>query len=138
VNMPRAEMRQLRKHYRANRLRKRAEKFARMRAAKETKRVAGLTAEPVMPDFSHCTVPIGKPSGFRVTIECLDDGERSSFTSFRSPWGDQELSISPTLAGKKVAQVLTHYVPQYVPSASPARARSISRSRGITAASLAG
>ena len=44
--------------------------------------------------------------GFRVTVECLEDGERASFTSTRLPWG---LSVSPTLAGRKVSAVLRHY-----------------------------
>ena len=64
-----------------------------------------LRDEP-MPDTSHVIVPKLKPSGFRVSITCLDDGERVSFTASRLPWG---LSVSPTLAGRKVATVLQNY-----------------------------
>jgi hypothetical protein len=79
-----------------------------MRAAKERKRIERLTREPAMPDTSLVVPPRHKPSGFRVTVECMDDGERVSFTASRLPWG---LSISPTLAGRKVFTVLSHYTP---------------------------
>ena len=87
--------------------------FANMRAAKERKRIERLTAEPIMPDTSHIVAPRIKPSGFRVTVECLDDGERVSFTASRLTWG---LSVSPTLAGKKVSKVLSNYFPQKEPN----------------------
>ena len=110
--MPRLETRQLRKHYAANRKRNRegrAKKFAQMRAAKERKRIERATADPQMPDLSHCVPPPKlKPSGFEVTVRCLDDGARASFRALRLPWG---LSISPTLAGRKVACVLREYLP---------------------------
>lgn len=61
-----------------------------------------------MPGTSHVVLPRAKPSGFRVVITCLDDGERVQFTAFRTPWG---LSISPTLAAKKVFVVLSEYTP---------------------------
>jgi hypothetical protein len=48
-------------------------------------------------------------SGFRVQITCLDDGERVSFTARRDPW--DRLTVSPTLAGRKVATVLREYRP---------------------------
>lgn len=94
-------MRQLRKHFSANR-----KKLANFRAAKERKRLARVAREEAMPDTSHVTMPPRKPSGFRVTIVCLDDGERVSFTASRLSWG---LSVSPTLAGRKVAAILQHY-----------------------------
>lgn len=53
-------------------------------------------------------MPKIKPSGFEVTVRCLDDGARSSFRSLRTPFG---LSISPTLAGRKVACVIKNYTP---------------------------
>ena len=62
-----------------------------------------------MPDTSHVTLPRLKPSGFRVTVECLDDGERASFTAARLPWG---LSVSPTAAGRRVAAVMANYQPE--------------------------
>lgn len=96
-------MRHLRKHYAANRKR-----LAQMRAAKERKRMARVARDESMPDTSGVFAPRVKPSGFRVTIECLDDGERASFTSYRLPWG---LSVSPASAGRKVAAVLRHYQP---------------------------
>lgn len=83
-------------------------KRANQRAAKERKRLERAAREEVMPEMSHVVLPRLKPSGFRVTIECLDDGERASFTSTRLPWG---LSVSPTLAGRKVATVLKEYQP---------------------------
>lgn len=96
-------MRHLRKHYARNRKR-----LAQMRAAKERKRMARALSQEAMPDASHVAVPATKPSGFTVSIRCLDDGERVSFTAHRTPWG---LSISPTLAGRKVAAVLANYQP---------------------------
>lgn len=44
----------------------------------------------------------------RPVARMLDDGERASFTATRLPWG---LSVSPTLAGRKVATVLKEYQP---------------------------
>lgn len=86
---------------------KRKKLRASQRAAKERKRRARGDRGEAMPDGSAC-VPIGAAvaSGFRVTIECLDDGERVSLTATRTPWG---LSVSPTLAGRKVAAVLAGY-----------------------------
>lgn len=49
-----------------------------------------------------------KRRGFRVTVECLDDGAQSSFLALRTPFG---LTISPSVAGKKVATVLANYFP---------------------------
>lgn len=49
-----------------------------------------------------------KRHGFRVTVECLDDGTRSSFVSERTPFG---LTISPSIAARKVACVLKNYTP---------------------------
>jgi len=85
---------------------KRARKFSNMRAAKERKRLERVAREEPMPDLSHVVIPKCKPSGFRVTIKCLDDGECVSFVSHRTPWG---LSISPTKAGKKLACVMKEY-----------------------------
>lgn len=82
---------------------------ANQRAAKERRRRERLAREPVPPDIAHIRLPRLKPSGFRITITCLDDGERASFTAARTPWG--KLSVSPTAAGRKVAAVLAHYLP---------------------------
>jgi hypothetical protein len=84
-------------------------KRANQRAAKERKRLARaaspapLTVYPFTDTHSY-----PKPTGFRVIIECLDDGERVQFTTGRGPHG---LTISPTLAGRRVACVLRHYLP---------------------------
>lgn len=79
---------------------------ANQRAAKERLRLARVEREQVAPDMAHVVTPRPKPSGFRVVITCLEDGERVSFTTRRTPWG---LSVSPSLAGRKVAMVLRHY-----------------------------
>lgn len=87
-----------------------AKRFAQMRAAKERKRLERAGRADPLPDLSHCPEPPrSRPSGFRVTIRCLDDGERVTFTARRDPWG--RLTISPTLAGRKVATVLANYKP---------------------------
>ncbi|HTJ77692.1 MAG TPA: hypothetical protein VL357_01730 [Rariglobus sp.] len=49
-----------------------------------------------------------KPSGFRITIVCLDDGEHASFTTNVGPFG---LTIAATDCGRRVASVITHYKP---------------------------
>lgn len=49
-----------------------------------------------------------KRHGFRVTVECLDDGTRSSFLAIRTPFG---LTISPSTAGRRVAVTLREYKP---------------------------
>lgn len=97
-------MRHPRKFYAANR-----KKLANFRAAKERKRLERAARPEPLPDTSQVVPPKLKPSGFRVTIECLDDHERVSFTAHLTPWG--RLSLSPTRAGRKVAAVLTHYAP---------------------------
>jgi len=52
--------------------------------------------------------------GFRVTIECLADGERTSFTTRETPHG---MTISASLCGAKVANVILGYRPSrhYLP-----------------------
>jgi len=49
-----------------------------------------------------------KRHGFRITVECLDDGARASFITLRTPFG---LTISPSNAGRKVVCVLRNYNP---------------------------
>lgn len=83
-------------------------KRAHQRAAKERKRIALANAEPTMPDVSHVVACTAKPSGFRVIIICHDDGERVQFDSMNGPHG---LTISPTIAGRKVACVFANYRP---------------------------
>lgn len=100
--------------WRSDNLRRHLRKRANQRAAKERKRLERAGREEVMSDTSHVRLPRQKPNGFRVTITCLDDGVRASFMAARTPWGT--LSVSPTLAGRKVAAVLANYLP------TPARA----------------
>lgn len=94
--------------WRSENLRRHLRNRANQRAAKERIRRARLARPAPMPDTSHVVVPRCRPSGFRVTITCLDDGERVSFTAHRGPWG---LTVSPTLAGRKVATILREYRP---------------------------
>lgn len=101
-------MRVRRKSLHRRRNAKQAKKRANQRAAKERKRLARLAVEHTLPDTAHGTTIKLKPSGFRIAIECLDDGERVSFTAARGPHG---LTVSPTMAGRKVATVLKYYVP---------------------------
>lgn len=96
--------------WRSENLRQHLRKRANQRAAKERLRLALLAKGVPLPDMSHVKIPRAKPSGFRVQITCLDDGERVSFTAHRTPWG--ELSLSPTMAGRKVACVLANYQPK--------------------------
>ena len=79
-----------------------------MRAAKERLRIERANDEPVMPDTSGCYVTKAKPSGFRVSVTCLDDGERVSFVTHRGPFG---LTMSATDCARKVASVLKNYSP---------------------------
>lgn len=104
-------MTQLRKYSGINRYRLKRFRFrAAQRAAKEQKRRERAAREEPLPDVSHVRVPRLKPSGFRVVVICLDDGERVQFTAARTPWG--ELSVSPSRAGQKVACVLANYLPK--------------------------
>jgi hypothetical protein len=87
---------------------KRAKKFANMRAAKERKRLERLASEDVVPDMSHVWTPKALLPLFTVTIRCRD-GASASLRIHEGAWGG--LSISPTLAGRKVACVLANYRP---------------------------
>ncbi len=92
---------------------RRAKKFANMRAAKERLRMARAFAEPVMPDLSHCEDILKgarrpKPSGFMITIRCLDDGESARLVIPRGPYG---LIPSPTVALRRIGYVLKQYFP---------------------------
>lgn len=87
---------------------KQFKKRANQRAAKERKRIERVMTEPVLPDASHVVEPKPRKSGFRITIECLDDGEKASFTTARGPHG---LLISATDCGRRVSSVIANYVP---------------------------
>jgi hypothetical protein len=87
---------------------KRAKKRANQRAAKERKRLTTVIANPDYSTINTIKTSRAKPTGFRILITCLDDNESVSFTTSRTPLG---LSISPTLAAKKIAMILSNYVP---------------------------
>ena len=90
--------------YNRRRAKNRAADAARRRE-RAAERLAGSVAAyqvPPAPKLSR------RRHGFRVTIECLDDGARSSFITLRTPFG---LTIPPGLAAKKVACVLREYLP---------------------------
>lgn len=91
----------------------RAKKRANQRAAKERIRLAralapaDLSAE--IAAASACVPPPARSAlRFRVTIECLTDGAKASFTTALGPHG---FTISPTLAGQKTASVIANYRP---------------------------
>lgn len=86
---------------------KRAKKFAAMRAAKERKRVARLSAEPTMPDMSHVYHPTPRAPLFVISIRCRD-GAIERLNVFDCAQG---LRPAATLAGRKVAAVLSNYRP---------------------------
>ena len=90
--------------YNRRRAKNRAADAARRRERAE-QRLAEYTAV-----FTPGKVPkiSRKRHGFRVTVECLDDGARSSFVAERTPFG---LTISPSIAARKVACVLKNYTP---------------------------
>jgi hypothetical protein len=72
-------------------------------AARAEARLAAELSEP-----AAVSTVSKKPLRFRVTVECLTDGERVQFTAAEGPHG---LLVSPTLAGQKVAAILRHYRP---------------------------
>jgi hypothetical protein len=86
-------------------------KRANQRAAKERKRLERRALANPPAEISGCALlgRVWPQSGFRITVVCLEDGERVSFTTTPSVWGG--LTVSPTLAGKKVAAVLRYYMP---------------------------
>ena len=88
-----------------------AKKRANQRAAKERHRIARALA-PVdytaeITEAERCPLP-GQSLRFRITVECLADGERVQFTTAEMPHG---WTVCPTLAGRKVAAVIKHYRP---------------------------
>lgn len=85
-----------------------AQKRAQTRADRAADAEASLLAEATE-KLPECT-PRNRPVlRFRVTVECLTDGAKASFTTCELLDG---LSISPTLAGRRVSAVLKHYRPE--------------------------
>lgn len=90
--------------YNRRRAKDRATDAARRRARAAEKLAAYVDSYHVQPAPKLSR----RRHGFRVTVECLDDGTRSSFLAFRTPFG---LTVAPSLAGRKVACVLRNYLP---------------------------
>lgn len=90
----------------------RAKKRTNQRAAKERRRLERAARDydyaPEIADAARCQPAATPGLRFRVTIECLTDGAKATFTTTEGPHG---LTVSPTLAGRRVAAVLTHYRP---------------------------
>lgn len=97
---------------------RRARSAASIAWAEETRRLArqakALAADAAL--LAEAEEPQERPPPvsknllrFRITVECLTDGERVQFTTAEGPHG---LTISPSLAGKKVAAILRHYRPE--------------------------
>lgn len=80
---------------------------ANQRAAKECKRLARVAREEPMPATAHCVMPPRLGPLFVVTVRCRD-GARVRLPIHELPNG---LSISPTLAGRKIAAILANYRP---------------------------
>jgi hypothetical protein len=96
-------------HRRANC--KHAKKRANQRAAKERRRISRALA-PVdytaeIAEAARCPMP-APALRFRITVECLADGERSQFITAEGPHG---WTVSPTLIGQRVAKVVQFYRP---------------------------
>jgi hypothetical protein len=90
---------------------KHAKRRANQRAAKARKRIERATA-PIdhsieLAAADRCPMPAASLR-FRITIECLSDGERATFTTAEVPFG---WTVSPTLCGQKVAKIISHYRP---------------------------
>lgn len=85
---------------------------AKNRAADAARRQANAAAKLAAAVDAHQVPPPPKLSrkrrGFRITVECLDDGARCSLITLRTPFG---LTIPPSLVGRKVACVLREYLP---------------------------
>jgi hypothetical protein len=62
-------------------------------------------AEDALPQIAP---PEVRPLRFRVTVECLTDGERVQVTTTESAHG---FTVSPALMGRKVAAVIRGYRP---------------------------
>lgn len=96
----------MRSHYATNR------KRAKQRAAKARYRIARASADRSAEiEEAKLVRPDKRSAGllaFRVTVECLTDGEKASFTTTDTPHG---LTVSPTLCGKRVSTLIQHYRP---------------------------
>ena len=90
--------------YNRRRAKDRAADAARRRARAAAKLATAVAAYQVPPGPKLSI----RRHGFRITVECLDDGARSSFLTLRTPFG---LTVSPSTASKRVACVLREYIP---------------------------
>ena len=90
--------------YNRRRAKDRSADAARRRARADAKLATAVAAYQVPPGPKLSR----KRHGFRITVECLDDGARSCLVTLRTPFG---LTIPPALVGRKVACVLREYLP---------------------------
>ena len=88
--------------YNRRRAKDRAADAARRRARAAAKLATAVAAYQVPPGPKLSR----KRHGFRITVECLDDGARSCLVTLRTPFG---LTIPPAIVGRKVACVLREY-----------------------------
>lgn len=103
MNVRRKSIHRKRNNQRAAKARKRLDRVAHISSPEYTDAVNVNAAK-----FSGREILATKRSGFRVIVICHDDGERVQFDAMNVPYG---LTISPTLAGRKVAMVLANYKP---------------------------
>lgn len=96
--------------WRRENVRRRFKLRANQRAAKERKRMERATRDEPLPDCSHVVIPKAARPLFVVTIKC-SDGEKVALPIHVTSRGS--LSVSPTLAGRKIAAILTYYRPTH-------------------------
>lgn len=104
-------MTQLRKHYGLNRWRMSRFRFrANQRAAKKRIGIERAGRDEPMPDVSHVATPRLPKALARVRIY-FRDGTSAGFSIYETPFG---LSVSPTLAGRRVAALLVNFQPKQI------------------------
>jgi hypothetical protein len=103
----------MRKSLHRARNRANAKKRANQRAAKARKRIERgarpYDYAPELADAARCQPAEKRSLHFRITVECLSDKSRASFTTAEIPDG---FTVSPTLCGQRVAKVIQFYRPQ--------------------------
>ena len=107
--------------YNRRRAKDRSADAARRRARAAAKLATAVAAYQVPPGPKLSI----RRHGFRITVECLDDGARSCLVTLRTPFG---LTVPPALVGRKVACVLREYLP--AASLTPAAGLCLLRASG--------
>jgi hypothetical protein len=106
MNMPHTEKQVRRKSHWRSKNCGRAARFAKMRAAKERKRMERVYHEEVMPDVRK--MPYSRPRPlFVVTIKCRD-GETARCDVFDGPFG---VTPSASIVARKIACIIRNYRP---------------------------